>query len=171
MEFVDIGKVCGTHGISGEVKVRFFYDIGNLFDIYPYVLLKSTSTVYSFRLEYYYIHKNTFIFKLEGLNNINYAKKYKDLLVILPISLKEEIHELNYKDELSKYVGIKVYDECGLYVGEIYEYYNFNGNIVFNIVSENKSFLVNYNSEHIVNKNIFQNQITVLRSGLVEHNI
>jgi len=24
MEFVDIGKVCGTHGISGEVKVRFF---------------------------------------------------------------------------------------------------------------------------------------------------
>ena len=86
--------------------------------------------------------------------------------MILPISLKEYIHELNQKDDLNKYVGIKVYDECNLYVGEISEYYNFNGNIVFNIVSENKSFLVNYNSEHIVNKNISQNKIVVLRSGL-----
>jgi 16S rRNA processing protein RimM len=171
MEFVDIGKVCGTHGISGEIKIRFFYDISNLFDIYPYVLLKNISTVYSFRLENYFIHKNTFVFKLEGLNNINYSIKYRNFLVILPISLKEYIHELNQKDDLNKYVGIKVYDECSLYVGEISEYYNFNGNIVFNIVSENKSFLVNYNSEHIVNKNISQNKIVVLRSGLVEHNI
>jgi ribosomal 30S subunit maturation factor RimM len=106
-----------------------------------------------------------------GLDDKDTAVRYKNLRIILPIILKEYIEDFDDKNNLEKYIGLKVFDENDQYVGEIYEYYNFNGNIVFKINRDNKYFLLSYNQEHVVSENFIQHKLTVLRFGLVEHNI
>ena len=167
MEFINIGKVCGTHSLDGRLKCVFFYNVDDLFSYYPYVLLRGPSTISSFRLEKFFRHKYLYIFKLVGINNIDTAARYKDFAIILPIILKDYIEELDDKNNL----GLKVFDENDQYVGEIYEYYNFNGNVVFKINCDKKYYLISYNKEHVVSENFIQHKLTVLRFGLVEHNI
>lgn len=171
MEFINIGKICGTRGLKGELKCKFFYSVGNLFDVYQYILLKNASVVRSFRIKSYYIFNNLYIFKLLGLNDINTSINYNGFSVILPVALKGYIKELDEMDQFNELIGYEVFDENNQYTGKLSECYNFNGNIVFEISEGNKYFLINNNNEHILDINFIEKSITVLRSALVEHNI
>ena len=171
MEFINIGKVCGTHGLRGQLKIRLFYSIGNVFDVYQYILIKDTSLVHSFRIENYYRFNNLYIFKLFDLNDIDSSKKYNGFSVILPAAFKIYIKELDEMEQFNELIGYEVFDENNQYTGKLSECYNFKGNIVFEISMGSKYFLINNNNEHILDINSTKKSITVLRSALVEHNI
>jgi 16S rRNA processing protein RimM len=170
MKFIKIGKICGTHGLYGVLKVDFFYDIKDLYNTYKFLLISNDRVVFSLRVENYSVTNGIYLFKLSNINDIKKAKEYMGFEIILPISLKKYIKELKREDEFERLIGYRVFDELNQYLGELCEYYNFNGNIVFKIISGNKYYLISNNKEHILEINTTNSQLTVLRLGLVEHN-
>jgi 16S rRNA processing protein RimM len=171
MKFISIGKICGTHGLKGELKIAFTYNIDKVFEDYRYILFKDNLRVYSFRIEYYYEFNKLYIFKLLNIDDVDCAKKFIGTSVILPETLKNYLNGLSGIVQYNELIGFIVFDERNQYIGELNEFYDFNGNIVFKISVGNKYFLINNNREHILEINYSKKTITILRSGLVEHNI
>jgi len=121
-EWLNVGKLVNTHGIRGEVKVVSSTDFpeeryapGSILTMEePDTGRRIEVEVQSARL-----HKNMFIIKLKGYDNINDVEKYKGW------SLKVTKENLGELDEGEYYyfeiIGCRVLTEEGEDLGEITE--------------------------------------------------
>ena len=88
MELIETGKVVGTHGIAGEVKVQAWADSPEIMLDFEYVYIEG----HRFNIEYARIHKNNILYKLFGIDNLNKAELLRNKIIYVErsfFSLKE----------------------------------------------------------------------------------
>ena len=116
-KYISVGKILNFHGIKGEAKVGFTQSQADFILSLKKIFIKKSREEYiPYNVERVRIHKNTAIFKFEGINSIDELLAYKGSLLFVEESfLRESLDENEYLiDEL---VGMSLYDENGKKLG------------------------------------------------------
>jgi 16S rRNA processing protein RimM len=114
-DFLSIGQIINTHGIKGEVKVYPLTD-----DIRRFRKLKEvyidTKVV---KILWCKLQSDKVILKLEGVESIEEAQKYKNKYVEVRREDAVELSEGEYF--IADLIGCKVLDENSIELGEVYD--------------------------------------------------
>ncbi len=133
-ELIKIGKITGTHGYKGTVKVELLTDFPQRFKNMQKVKISQRNTVSELTIEACNSHHGKLLIKFKGIDTIEEAVKYRN--AFLNVSA-DEIYPL---PEGSYYhfqlIGMKVYDlEIG-YLGQLIDILETGANDVYVIKSE-----------------------------------
>lgn len=149
-ELFNVGKIVNTHALKGEVKVMVLTSDVNNFKRYKKVLVKDEWR----KIEGIKFQNDRVILKLEGINSIDEAEKFKNSYIQVLRSEEPDLEEgENYICDI---VGCEVFDQDNNNLGEVFEVLSTKNNdvlwikkpkellipilkdIVFNIDVENK---------------------------------
>ena len=143
MKYVLLGKIVGTHGIKGEVKIKSNSDFtdkrfqpGEIVEI-----ARKDKAPLEFKIASYRMHKGLHMLTFEGINNINDIEYLKGE-TLLQERDHEEIelgeHEFYYSD----IIGCTVFNE-DTPIGRVIEIFETGANDVW-VVKGDKEYLIPY---------------------------
>jgi len=124
-EMLCVGEIVNTHGVRGELKVIPLVD--NAEDLYDYNYYFIEGKKYE--SESVRFHKNVALIKVKGIDDINFAEKFKGKFLELPrTELKPLPDGMYYICDL---IGLEVIDEKLGSLGLINEVFNTGSNDVY----------------------------------------
>lgn len=169
MKIINIGKITGTHGIKGFVKIK----TPNGYDLFAglkYLVVGCNGKITgSFRIEEIKTNKDIVLVKCEGFDSIDDALKLKGLYVI---STTEEIIEDPNECSPEELLGAKVLDVSGEEFGTLEDILDNGFNEIFRIKSiEGRFFLIANNDNHVPTIDILNKTIHINKDGLVSEDI
>ncbi|MBE6897237.1 MAG: 16S rRNA processing protein RimM [Ruminococcaceae bacterium] len=131
MELIETGKIVGTHGIAGDVKVQAWADAPDVLLDFEYVYIDGRR----FDIEYAKIHKNNVLYKFYGIDNLNKAELLRNKIIYVERSFFDlEDGEYFIKDLLT----LSVFDvDTGVNYGMITDVLKTGANDVYQITDEN----------------------------------
>lgn len=137
-KYLEAGKIVGTHGIRGEVRVETWCDSPVFFSKLNKIYLKNGETELSVKSR---PHKNIAIMKITGIDTIEAADKYLGKVVYM-----DREHADLPKDTffIADLIGLEVLDSSDnkLY-GRISDVFKTGANDVYEITDDNnKKYLV-----------------------------
>lgn len=137
-QFLDSGKIVGTHGIKGEVRIEPWCDSPGFLCAFKKLYLdENGQTFIEVKSR---PHKNITLAKIKGVDTIEAAEKYRGKVVYInrnDITLDEGV---NFVQDL---IGLEVKDaENGTVYGKITDVLRTGANDVYEITdSNNKKYL------------------------------
>jgi 16S rRNA processing protein RimM len=153
-EFLAIGQIINTHGIKGEVKVYPLTD-----DIKRF---RKVKTAYidgvCKNIIWCKIQSNKVILKIEGIDSIEEAEKYKNKYIEVSRNEAVELSEGEYF--IADIIGCKVFDKNNIELGEVYDVIKTGSNDVY-WVKGKKEILVPALKNIILDINIIENKIII----------
>lgn len=171
MKFVSIGRVAGSYGLEGCIKVKPNTDNPWLFEEMEYLLLtKNGELKRSLKIEDVNVHNNVLIFKLSGIS----GDKQADSLKGMDVSVTEDSLPELPDDEVYLYqiLGLPVYNESGNKVGVLVDLMETGASDVFRIeLMQGGYALISNNKDHVLEINTDENKIIISESGLVYEDI
>lgn len=156
MDFVYVGKIVGTHGIKGEVRILSNFSLKEkVFGCNKsiYVGDKKEKLI----INGYRKHKNFDMITLEGFSNINEVLKYKGLKVFV---LRADLELESNQYVLDDLIGMNIINKNGEY-GKVVDIFDNNGNTLLEISFE-KKYYIPYNSRYIKKVNVKEKTIEVI---------
>lgn len=79
-EYFEIGQIVNTFGVKGFVKVKPFTDDLERFEELESILVIKNKDMIEMKIEEVKYQKNMVLLKLEGIDDMTMAEKYKGLL-------------------------------------------------------------------------------------------
>lgn len=137
-QYLDSGKIVGTHGIKGEVRIEPWCDSPEFLCAFKKLYLdESGQTFIEVKSR---PHKNITLAKIKGIDTIEAAEKFRGKIVYInreDITLDEGV---NFVQDL---IGLEVRDaENGIVYGKITDVLRTGANDVYEITySNNKKYL------------------------------
>ena len=137
-QFLDSGKIVGTHGIKGEVRIEPWCDSPEFLCAFKKLYLdENGQTFIEVKSR---PHKNITLAKIKGIDTIEAAEKFRGKVVYInrqDITLEEGV---NFVQDL---IGLEVKDvENGIVYGKITDVLPTGANDVYEITdSNNKKYL------------------------------
>lgn len=156
MDYYLIGKIVGTFGIKGELKVNASKeDFEELNIASPYYIGRDKIKV---EIESSRFHKSNFLVKLKGYNNINDVISFVNSFIYIEEKDKPQLGANNYYiDDL---IGLDAYSN-GLLIGKVNRIESTLANDVFVIKNENKSYAIPAVHEFILNIDLTEGKVEV----------
>lgn len=150
MDYIEVGKIVGTHGIKGELKVLSDSDFkserfkkGNL------LYLKINNEYIEVKISSYRPHKNLDLITINNLFDINEVLKYvnKDLYV-----KKDQLEKLNINEYYyTELIGLEVVSLENELIGVVKDIMRLpQGEVLVVYNSSNKRILIPFVDEFIV---------------------
>lgn len=133
-EMVAIGKIVGTFGFKGTVKIAPLTDFPERFKKLKKVRLCGEKIDKEMEIEEAKAHNNLYLLKFKGIETKEEALKYKNVLLMIDESEVYPLPEGYYYHFQLK--GLKVYAEEKGYIGELTEILETGANDVYVVVSE-----------------------------------
>lgn len=133
-EMVAIGKIIGTFGFKGTVKIALLTDFPERFKGLQKVRLYGGKINQDFEIEEAKAHNNMYLIKFKGIESKEEAAKYKNVLLMVHESEVYPLPEGYYYHFQLK--GLKVYDEEKGFLGELKEILETGANDVYVVASE-----------------------------------
>lgn len=156
-----IGKIVGTHGIKGEVKIKSIssfakerFKKGNI--IY---ITQNKKDFIEMKCASHRTHKNMELVAFDGLLNINLVEKYRDYEVyaLYDRELLDE-DEYFYRDV----IDCEIYNQNGNYIGKVISIME---NPLYDILEikkeDNTKLLVPYIDQFIEEEDVYNKKITI----------
>jgi 16S rRNA processing protein RimM len=139
-KFVVMGKVVGSHGIKGWLKIQpFTEDINTLGKFSSWFLSKNESEWKEFKIESSLIKGRTLLSKIENVNDRNEADKFKSFLIgINKIDLPVLEKGKYYWSDL---ISLEVINEVGFNFGVIDSIMETGSNDVLVIKGEKETLI------------------------------
>ena len=124
-EILRVGKIVNTHGLKGEVKVIPLTDDPKRYNELEFVLIDGVKR----NIEGCKYQKDRVIVKVEGINSIEEAEKYKNKYMEIPREYAVPLEEDTYY--IADIIGCNVYDTEGKDLGKIYDVIQTKNNDVY----------------------------------------
>lgn len=168
-EYMEVGKLVNTHGVKGEFKVIASTDDPKRFELLKTIFIETKSGLVEFPITSVRYMKNFVLLKLENIDDMTEAEKYKTCLLKIP---KEEALPL---EENEYYVGdlynMNVVTKEGEALGQISEVLFTGSNDVYIVRkkgdTKTKELLIPAIKDCILDVNLADNIMTVhLLEGL-----
>lgn len=134
MEYIEIGQIVNTNGLKGVVKVNPFTDDISKFEELKYIYIQLKSELKKVKIEQVRYNKNQVLLKLEGIDSIEEAEKYRNFYLKIEKKCQEELGEDTYY--IVDLIGINVYSENDEYLGTIEDVFPTGSNDVY-VVKDN----------------------------------
>ena len=124
-EILRVGKIVNTHGLEGEVKVIPLSDDPKRYNELEFVLIDGVKR----NIESCKYQKDRVIVKVEGINSIEEAEKYKNKYMEIPREYAVPLEDDTYY--IADIIGCRVYDTEGKDLGEVYDVIQTKNNDVY----------------------------------------
>lgn len=157
-DFFSIGQIINTHGVRGELKIYPLTDDINRFDDLDSVYVDNEiKKVISVKKQ-----PNKLILKLEGIDTLDEAVKYKNKYIKV---LREDAVELKEGQYFIKdIIGCNVFDENDKDLGEVYDVISTKNNDVYCIRKEGQQDILVPALKDIVLKIEIENKKIVIKA-------
>ncbi len=157
-QFLEAGKIVGTHGVKGELKLECWTDSPSV--------VKKAGRIYfdegseDAGLESSRLHKNLLLITLKDVNDASKADLLRGKVVYLD---RKDIKLQSKQYFIADLIGLEVYDgKNGQYYGVIEDVFKTGANSVYKIVNQNKEYLFPAVDHMIKSTDIEKNRIEVL---------
>lgn len=157
-EFLRVGKIVNTHGLKGEMKVMSLTEDPRRFDDLEYVLIDGVER----KIQGCKYQKDRIIVKIEGVDTIEEAEKYKTKVMEIPREHAIELEEDCYF--IADLIKCYVYDTNGKELGKIDEVIQTKSNDVYWIKSP-KELLIPVILDVVLDIDIDNKRITIKPVG------
>lgn len=166
-EYLEIGKIVNTSGLKGLLKVMPLTDDITRFEDLETIYIQIGKDLVEKKIEDVRYIKNMVLLKLEGIDNIDEAEKYKNLYIKINKKDAIELPEDSYL--IVDIVKCDVYTEEGELLGKMIDVLDTGSNDVYVVKnSEGKEILLPAIKEVIKSVDISNKKIIVkLMDGLI----
>lgn len=163
---LEVGQIVNSYGIKGFIKVVPLVDNNNQFKEFKTLYIQEKKTYRELKIEEVKFSKNLVLLKVEGIETIEDALKFKNLYLFAKredIKLEEGAHFI------VDLIGLEVYTEEGKLLGILKEVLQPGANDVYIVENENKQqILLPVIPDVIKNIDLQSKKITVkLLYGLI----
>lgn len=134
MEYIEIGQIVNTNGLKGVVKVNPFTDDISKFEDLKYVYIQLKNELKKVKIEQVRYNKNQVLLKLEGIDSIEEAEKYRNFYLKTEKESQEDLGEDTYY--IVDLIGLDVYSDKNEYLGKIEDVFSTGSNDVY-VVKDN----------------------------------
>ena len=134
MEYIEIGQIVNTNGLKGVVKVNPFTDDISKFEDLKYVYIQLKNELKKVKIEQVRYNKNQVLLKLEGIDYIEEAEKYRNFYLKTEKESQEDLGEDTYY--IVDLIGLDVYSDKNEYLGKIEDVFPTGSNDVY-VVKDN----------------------------------
>ena len=133
-KYFEIGQIVTTNGIKGFVKVNPFTDNIKRYDDLKSIYIEYKSELLEFKIEEVRYYKNQVILKLEGIDSIEEANKYRNCYLKIKREDAVKLPENTYF--IADLIGIQVFDESNNFLGNIVDIFSTGSNDVYVVKNE-----------------------------------
>ena len=153
-QFLEVGKIVGTHGIKGELKVKSDtsfdrFKKGNVL----YIEKEEKIVINSSR-----VHKGMHLITINGLTNINDVLCYVNKDIYVPHDRSElEEGEFYYED----IIGLDCYNSKGELIGPVKDLQEVPQGLILEIKGEKKTILVPFVEAFIDGIDLEENKLYI----------
>ena len=134
-EFLEIGQIVSTNGIKGLVNVNPFTEEPKRFETYKRVYIVRKDELIETKIESVRYHKNQVVLKLEKIDDIDTAQKYKGYFLKIRREDAAELPKDSYY--IVDLIGLDVYTEQNLLLGKLADVFQTGSNDVYVVKDEN----------------------------------
>ena len=134
MEYIEIGQIVNTNGLKGIVKVNPFTDDINVFEQIKYVYIDFKNELKKVKIEQVRYNKNQVLLKLEGIDSIEEAEKYRTCYIKTEKKKQEELGKDTYY--IVDLIGLNVFSTEGEMLGILEDVFPTGSNDVY-VVKDN----------------------------------
>jgi len=137
-QFLETGIFVGTHGLKGELRLQPWCDSPETLTEFDRLYLNGGGD--SFEITSAKVHKNIVIMKLNGVDDIESAERYRGKTVYLD----RDSLELDDGDYfIQDLIGCRVFDaDSGQLLGELTDVSKTGANDVWHIARDGKEYLI-----------------------------
>ncbi len=140
-EYLQVGKICNTHGIKGEVKVIPLTDNPERFKSLKSVLIETEGTNKQYDIESVRYSKNLVLLKLKNIDSMDDAQRLKDMYIVINRENALRLPPQSYY--ICDLVGCSVYDAAnGKKLGILSDVLKTGSNDVYVVRDENNKELL-----------------------------
>jgi len=166
-EYLEIGQIVNTNGLKGTLKVKPLTDDITRFEDLETVYIQKGKELVEFTIQEVKYSKNMVLLKLEGIDNIEEAEKYKNFYLKINREDAVELEEDSYF--IVDIIGCEVYTESQELLGKVVDVFPTGSNDVYTIKnSEGKEILIPAIEDVIKDVDIANKKIIIhLMEGLI----
>ena len=166
--YFEIGKIAGTHGIKGTLKIFTTSAKPFVFEMLKEIILEVKNEKKVCKIAKVGYHKNLVLLTLEEYNDINQVEGFKNGRILIPAEKALPLDKDEYYTR--DLYNMDVYTQEGEYLGKLNEVYTTGANDVYGITSEGqKELLIPAIKQCILDVNLEEHRMTVkLLEGLRE---
>jgi 16S rRNA processing protein RimM len=159
-DFLETGKIVGTHGIRGEVRVQPWADTPDfLCDFDTLYIDTPNKNKEKIVIERARVHKNIVIMKIKGINTIEQAEEYRNKILFIN---REDVEIDDDGWFVADLIGAEVFNlDDGKKLGEIIDVSQTGANDVWHIKSEEKTYLIPAIPSVVINVDIDNNRVDI----------
>ena len=166
--YIQIGKIVNTRGISGELKVIPLTDDPKRYEKLKDVFVNKNGNRQAYSIRGVRYFKGFVMLFLTGIDNVDEAAKLKEAYVEIDEKEAVKLPENSYF--IYELIGIKAYDETGNFLGTLTEVIQTGSNDCYVIKPENgKEYLIPAIKSVVLNVDIKNKNILIrIPDGLFE---
>lgn len=167
-DYIKVGKIVNTHGVRGCVKCIPLTDDLERFDELEYVYTEKDDQ--KRQIKDVWSKKGSVYLTLEGIDDMNIAENFRDTYIsILEDQLRVLPEDTYYLFDLE---GLDVYSTENVYIGKISTIYQTGANDVYEVKSNNKTYLIPAIKDVVKDVNIENKKVIInVIEGLLEWNL
>lgn len=158
-EYLELGQIVGTHGIRGELRINPWCDSPDFAKGFRTVYLDNKGNN-SVKVISCRPHGNIVLMKLEGIDSIDTAEKYRNTILFINRNDARLPEGTWFIDEL---IGCEVYDvDDNRYYGKISDISETGANDVWHITDNaGKEFLIPSVKEVVIDVDVAANVVKI----------
>lgn len=165
-EYFEIGQIVNTNGLKGTLKVKPFTDDIKEFETFKSIYIQKGKDLIEFKIEKVAYVKQMVLLKLQGIDDINEAEKYRNYYLKINRNILPDLPENTYY--IVDLLECEVVTMEGELLGKVKDVFNTGSNDIYEVKDEfGKQILIPAIREVIKNIDIPNKKITVkLMEGL-----
>jgi len=165
-DYFEIGQIVNTNGLKGTLKIKPFTDDIKEFETFKSIYVQKGKDLIEFKIEKVGYVKNMVLLKLQGIDDINEAEKYRNLYLKINRNVMPKLPENTYY--IVDLLECEVATIEGEILGKVEDVFNTGSNDIYAVKDElGKQILIPAIREVIKKVDIPNKKITVkLMEGL-----
>lgn len=156
-QFLEVGKIVGTHGVRGELRVNPWSDSPDFLTDFKALYFDEGAEKIKVKCR---PHKNIVLMTVEGVNTVEEAEKFRGKILFIN---RDDVHLPEGRNFVQDLIGCKVLDadDNALEYGEIKDVFKTGANDVYTVKKEGKEYLVPVIDSVVVEKNVDEGYVLV----------
>lgn len=158
MDTITVGRIIGTHGLKGTLKIKSFTDFADeRYKKGNTLFIEHEDKLIPITIEGFRTHKGIDLVDVEEYRDINQVEKFKGSHVLIKESDRNTLEkDAFYFNEL---IGLEVYQED--YIGVVIDVRELPQGELLVVETSDKTVLIPFQKEFVVNVDIKEKRIDV----------
>jgi len=140
-ELIPVGKIIGTHGIKGQMKLHSFSGNADSLSAVRSVTLKSPGgALQEFAIDCFKANAGKFIIGLKGFDDINQVQQFLGSELCLKRGQLPGLEENEYY--WSDLIGLQVFTDDGILLGSVADIFETGSSDIYVVRGEEREYLI-----------------------------